>query len=185
MTTIEEMAGMDVLCSDKTRNLTLNKLIRQELKPVKQDPKVVKQDPKPFKLDPAKKTEPSARVEEPTMLLMKFPPRTSLPSIAELKARFVRFGPLDHSSTRVFWKSLTCRVVFQYKHDAEAAHRYAVKNNSLFGNVSVKYTLRELEVVAPELPDSGKGRGEDTSSETPQAKDAAAEQRVAPTFVYG
>lgn len=161
------------------------KPVRQELKPVKQDPKVVKQDPKPFKLDPAKKTEPSARVEEPTMLLMKFPPRTSLPSIAELKARFVRFGPLDHSSTRVFWKSLTCRVVFRYKHDAEAAHRYAVKNNSLFGNVSVKYTLRELEVVAPELPDSGKGRGEDTSSETPQPRDAAAEQRVAPTFVHG
>ena len=26
MTTIEEMAGMDVLCSDKTGTLTLNKL---------------------------------------------------------------------------------------------------------------------------------------------------------------
>ena len=28
MTVIEEMAGMDVLCSDKTRTLTLNKLAR-------------------------------------------------------------------------------------------------------------------------------------------------------------
>jgi H+-transporting ATPase len=27
MTTIEEMVGMDVLCSDKTRTFTLNKLI--------------------------------------------------------------------------------------------------------------------------------------------------------------
>ncbi|KAL6324729.1 hypothetical protein AAG906_017069 [Vitis piasezkii] len=43
-------------------------------------------------------------------------------------------------------------------HDAEAAHRYALH----------------------ELPDSGKGRGEDTSSETPQPRDA--EERVAPTL---
>ena len=163
------------------------KSIRQELKPVKQDPKVVKQDPKSVKQDhPAKKIEPTARVEEPTMLLMKFPPRTSLPSIAQLKARFARFGPLDHSSTRVFWKSLTCRVVFRYKHDAEAAHRYAVKNNSLFGNISVKYTLKVMEVVAPEISETGKGKGggEDTSNETSQPRDAAAEQRVAPAFVH-
>lgn len=152
----------------------LPKPIRPEVKAMKQDPKVVKQDSKPGRQDPlAKRTEPSAKVEEHTMLLMKFPPRTSLPSIAELKARFARFGPLDHSSTRVFWKSLTCRVVFRYKHDAEAAHRYAVKNNSLFGNVNVKYTLREMEVVAaPELPDPLKGRGEDISSETLQPRDA-------------
>ncbi|CAN0897138.1 PWWP domain-containing protein 1, partial [Linum grandiflorum] len=89
--------------------------------------------------------QPRARVVEPTMLVMKFPPQTSLPSPAELKARFARFGPLDQSATRVFWKSCTCRVVYRYKLDAEAAIRYATrKNSNLFGNLDVKYSLRDI-----------------------------------------
>ncbi|RVW55617.1 hypothetical protein CK203_088094 [Vitis vinifera] len=46
------------------------------------------------------KLEAQVGTAEPTMLMMKFPPKTTLPSIPELKARFVRFGPLDHSATR-------------------------------------------------------------------------------------
>lgn len=90
----------------------------------------------------------------PTMLIMKFPPQTSLPSVAELKARFARFGPLDYSSLRVFWKSYTCRVVFQHKPDAVSAYKYAVGNGSLFGNVNVRYFVREVEqgLEAAEMP---------------------------------
>ncbi|KAK9292610.1 hypothetical protein L1049_020585 [Liquidambar formosana] len=132
--------------------------------------------PKPVRIDSVKKIEPPARVDDPTMLVMKFPPRTSLPSVPELKARFARFGSLDLNGTRVFWKSYTCRVVFLRKLDAEAAYRYAVGNNSLFGNVSVRYHLRDLGIPAAENPDLGKGRVEDTSNETPQPWDSATGQ---------
>ncbi|XP_010259666.1 PREDICTED: uncharacterized protein LOC104599005 [Nelumbo nucifera] len=120
---------------------------------------------KQMRPDYEKKPEPPARIAEPTMLVMKFPPRTSLPSVPELKARFARFGPLDHSATRVFWKSSTCRVVFKHKSHAQVAHSYAVRNSSLFGNVKVNYHLRELEAPTPEMPDSGKWRAEVTSDE--------------------
>ncbi|OUZ99197.1 PWWP domain [Macleaya cordata] len=50
---------------------------------------------KPTKLDTVKKK------PDPTMLVLMFPPRTTLPSISELKARFARFGPLDYSALRV------------------------------------------------------------------------------------
>ncbi|KAF8401506.1 hypothetical protein HHK36_012446 [Tetracentron sinense] len=137
---------------------------------------------KPINPDSVKKPEPQARVAEPTMLVMKFPPQTTLPSIPELKARFARFGPLDHSATRVFWKSSTCRIVFKHKSQAVTAYNYAVRNHSLFGNVRVNYNLRILEVPASELPESGKLRAEDSSDELPQfrslgASDSAGEPR--------
>ncbi|XP_010427148.1 PREDICTED: uncharacterized protein LOC104711954 isoform X2 [Camelina sativa] len=90
------------------------------------------------------KMAPSARVFEPTMLVMMFPPGTSLPSTALLKARFGRFGQLDQSAIRVSWKSSTCRVVFLYKLDAQTALRYASGSNSIFGNVNVTYFLRDM-----------------------------------------
>ncbi|KAK4538958.1 hypothetical protein RGQ29_032105 [Quercus rubra] len=140
--------------------------------------------PKSSRPDPVKKVEPSAKTVDPTMLVMKFPPFTSLPSVAELKARFARFGPIDQSGLRVFWKSSTCRVVFLHKLDAEAAYKYAVANNSLFGNVNVRCHIRELGGGAPEGTESGKVRGDDNSSETPRVKDpAAAVQRPASALV--
>jgi DNA (cytosine-5)-methyltransferase 3A len=128
--------------------------------------------------DPVKKVEPSAKAVNPTMLVMKFPPYTSLPSLAELKARFARFGPIDQSGLRVFWKSSTCRVVFLHKHDAEAAYKFAVGNNSLFGNGNVRCYIREMG-GAPEGSEPGKSRGDDNANETPQVKDPAALQRPA------
>jgi DNA (cytosine-5)-methyltransferase 3A len=128
--------------------------------------------------DPVKKVEPPAKTVNPTMLVMKFPPYTSLPSLAELKARFARFGPIDQSGLRVFWKSSTCRVVFLHKHDAEAAYKFAVSNNSLFGNVNVRCHIREMGGT-PEGSESGKSRGDDNPNETPQVKDTAAVQRPA------
>ncbi|KAK3200729.1 hypothetical protein Dsin_024144 [Dipteronia sinensis] len=110
------------------------------------------------------------------MLVMKFPPGTSLPSAAELKARFVRFGALDQSGTRVFWKSSTCRVVFRYKVDAQAACKYANGNNTLFGNVKVRYSLRDFEASTNEVGDSDKSRGDDASNETPRSKDPIVER---------
>ncbi|KAJ4967679.1 hypothetical protein NE237_014380 [Protea cynaroides] len=118
--------------------------------------------------DIVKKPESLVRVAEPTMLVMKFPPNTTLPSVPQLKARFVRFGPLDHSAIRVLWKSSTCRVVFKHKSHAHAAHDYAVRNSSLFGT-NVKYFIRDLEVQMQESSDSMKRR-EDAADETTQSR---------------
>ncbi|KAK3199959.1 hypothetical protein Dsin_023374 [Dipteronia sinensis] len=131
---------------------------------------------KPVKPDSIKKLLPPARAVNPTMLVMKFPPGTSLPSAAELKARFGRFGALDQSGTRVFWKSSTCRVVFRYKVDAQAACKYANGNNTLFGNVKVRYSLRDFEASTNEVGDSDKSRGDDVSNETPRSKDPIVER---------
>ncbi|KAK0602597.1 hypothetical protein LWI29_035105 [Acer saccharum] len=132
---------------------------------------------KPVRPDSIKKLVPPARAVNPTMLVMKFPPGTSLPSAAELKARFGRFGALDQSGTRVFWKSSTCRVVFRYKVDAQAACKYANGNNTLFGNVKVRYSLRDFEASTNEVGDSDKSRGEDAASnETPRSKDGIVER---------
>ncbi|KAE8666501.1 autophagy-related protein 18a-like [Hibiscus syriacus] len=130
------------------------------------------------KPDSARRMEPPPRAVEPTMLVMKFPPQVALPSVAELKARFGRFGSLDQSAIRVFWKSSTCRVVFRHKIDAQTAYRYANGTNSLFGNVSVRYHLRSMEAPAEAL-DSDKGREDDTTGETIRVKDAVVERSAA------
>ncbi|KAL1198032.1 PWWP domain-containing protein 1 [Cardamine amara subsp. amara] len=129
---------------------------KDSIKPVREQSGAVKA--KPAKAQTGKKTAPSVKVVEPTMLVMKFPPGTSLPSAALLKARFGRFGLLDQSAIRVFWKSSTCRVVFLYKADAQTAFRYASGNNSLFGNVNVKYFLRDVDApkAEPREPENAK-----------------------------
>ncbi|XP_062084790.1 PWWP domain-containing protein 1-like [Humulus lupulus] len=130
------------------------------------------------KPDSAKRFEPPAKVVEPTMLVMKFPPKTSLPSPAELKARFARFGPMDQAGLRVFWKSTTCRVVFLHKSDAQAAYKYAISNNSLFGNISVRFYVKEVGTPGPEAPELGKSQGDDIYNDAPRAaKDPAVLQR--------
>ncbi|CAA7024711.1 unnamed protein product [Microthlaspi erraticum] len=126
---------------------------------------------KPAKAQTGKKTAPSVKVVEPTMLVMKFPPGTSLPSSALLKARFGRFGLLDQSAIRVFWKSSTCRVVFLYKADAQTAFRYASGNSSLFGNVNVRYFLRDVDApkAEPQEPENAKEDDEPQSQWLDQA----------------
>uniref|UniRef100_A0A6N2KVS7 PWWP domain-containing protein n=1 Tax=Salix viminalis TaxID=40686 RepID=A0A6N2KVS7_SALVM len=131
------------------------------------------------KPDSFKKMEPPVRATEPTMLMMKFPPETSLPSAAQLKAKFARFGSIDQSAIRVFWKSSQCRVVFRRKLDAQAALRYAVSNKFLFGNVNVRYNLREVGAPASEATESDKSRGDETSVDATQAKDPLAERQAA------
>lgn len=132
-----------------------------------------------IKHDSMKKAEHPARAVEPTMLVMKFPPKTSLPSPAELKARFARFGPMDQSGLRVFWKSTTCRVVFLHKSDALAACKYAAANNSLFGTSGMRCYIREVEAQATEASEFGKAQGDDVSIDTPRIKDPAVLQRPA------
>ncbi|KAK4273448.1 hypothetical protein QN277_021848 [Acacia crassicarpa] len=124
-----------------------------------------------------KKVESPPKAIEPTMLVIKFPPQTSLPSVAELKARFARFGPIDQSGLRVFWTTSTCRVVFLRKNDAQAAYKYAVGNNSLFGNVVVRCHLRKLGDSAAEDSEAAKVRGDDSATLTPRTKDPAVVQR--------
>lgn len=85
---------------------------------------------------------------------LKFPPQTSLPSVAELKARFARFGPMDQSGFRIFWKSSTCHVVFLYKADAQAAFKFSAANPSLFGSTGVRCILREFGDSASEAPET-------------------------------
>ncbi|GLT28925.1 hypothetical protein SLA2020_038270 [Shorea laevis] len=130
------------------------------------------------KPDFVKKMQPPARAAEPTMLVMKFPPGVSLPSVAELKAKFGRFGSLDQAAIRVFWKSSTCRVVFRHKTDAQAAFRYANGNNSLFGNVSVKFLIRTVEAPGSEAPESDKTRGDDAVNDSLRVLDRPTHQAL-------
>lgn len=109
----------------------------------------------------ARKKEPAAapRMKTPskTSLCIKFPMKSTLPSIASLKARFARFGPLDVDDIRVFWKSNTCRVVYKFRSDAEAALRYA-RANAMFGQVDAYYYIKDdppaaaAAAAAPEAP---------------------------------
>lgn len=142
---------------------------KDSMKPVREQSGAVQA--KPAKAQTGKKTAPSVKVVEPTMLVMKFPPGTSLPSAALLKARFGRFGLLDQSAIRVFWKSSTCRVVFLYKADAQTAFRYATGNNSLFGNVNVRYFLRDVDApkAEPHEPENAKEDDEPQSQWQDQA----------------
>ncbi|KAL8117067.1 PWWP domain-containing protein 1-like [Apium graveolens] len=128
-----------------------------------------------------KKFEPLSRASDPTMLVLKFPLHGTLPSINELKARFIRFGELDHSACRVLWKSLTCRVVFRHKVDARAAYRYAAASNSMFGTTGIKCFLKEMESGANEQ-ESGKVRRDEVSMSTSQLRDSTAEKRFASAF---
>ncbi|KAL0302170.1 UNVERIFIED_CONTAM: hypothetical protein Sangu_3115400 [Sesamum angustifolium] len=102
------------------------------------------------KLESGRRMEQPVRVSNPTMLVMKFPTGAALPSGAELRAKFARFGPLDHSATRVFWKSYTCRLVFRQKVDAQAALKFAIGSGNLFGNANVRSYIRDVGAEAVE-----------------------------------
>lgn len=133
----------------------------------------------PVKLVRKSEPHPSRGADDPAMLIMKFPPHTSLPSVAELKARFARFGALDHGMARVNWKNLTCQVVFRRKGDAQTAYNHAVGNTSFFNNVNVQYQYREMGAPSRQnIP-----RVEDdisTSIQTPSLVAPQMEQRRVP-----
>ncbi|XP_073140505.1 PWWP domain-containing protein 1-like [Henckelia pumila] len=131
------------------------------------------------KLESSKKKEQSGRVPNPTMLVMKFPSGAGLPSGAELRARFARFGPMDHSATRIFWKSYTCRIVYRYKADAEAALKFVNASDNLFGSTNFRCYLRDMLAEAAEA-ESAKIQREDPSTlGTSQSRDPSVEQRIA------
>jgi len=135
---------------------------------------------KVVKPDTMKKVNTPAKAVEPTMLMIKFPPETTLPSIPELKARFARFGPMDQSGFRQFWNSSTCRVVFLHKADAQAAYKYSVGNQSLFGSVGVRCFIREFGDPAPEVSEAAKGKVDDGGSDIARVKDPPVVHRLAP-----
>ncbi|KAI5398555.1 hypothetical protein KIW84_064074 [Lathyrus oleraceus] len=109
---------------------------------------------------------------EPTELAIYFPPMAPLPSIAELKARFGRFGRIHKSSLRVFSNLSACRVVFMHKDDAEAAYTFSVANQSLFGVAGVRYFLRALERSSHNISEVAKA-SEDIDHATKHIKDPA------------
>lgn len=133
----------------------------------------------PVSQAPSKLVKPDSakKMKSPTTLVIKFPPQTSLPSVAELKARFARFGPMDQSGFRIFWKSSTCRVVFLYKADAQAAFKFSAANPSLFGSTGVRCLLREFGDSASEASEATKVRGDDGGNEIPRVRDPAAAQQ--------
>ncbi|KAL1546023.1 DNA (cytosine-5-)-methyltransferase [Salvia divinorum] len=102
------------------------------------------------KLESGRRMQKTVRLADPTMLVMKFPAGAALPSSAHLRAKFARFGPLDHSATRVFWETYTCRLVYQHKVDAEAALAHALGSNNLFGSRNVRAYTREVRDKAVE-----------------------------------
>ncbi|KAJ6876757.1 hypothetical protein NC651_029686 [Populus alba x Populus x berolinensis] len=58
--------------------------------------------------------------------------------------------------------------------DAQAALKYALGNKSLFGDVNVRYNIREVGAPASEAPESDKSR-DDTSVDAAQAEDPLAD----------
>jgi DNA (cytosine-5)-methyltransferase 3A len=118
-----------------------------------------------------RKSQPNPKVaDDPTMLILKIPPGGNLPSGNELKARFARFGPLDHSGTKVFWKSSTCRVIYRHKIHAEAAYKFATGNN-LFGNTNITCYLRDAG--APEAEPAKIQKEDSPVRATPPLRPAA------------
>ncbi|XP_015061993.1 uncharacterized protein LOC107007748 [Solanum pennellii] len=118
------------------------------------------------------KRDPAEKVPDPTMLIMKFPSNGALPSISELKARFARFGALDHSATRVFWKSSTCRLVYLYRNHAVQAFRFASASTNLFGNTNVRCSIREVTAEAQDTETT-----KNDSGGTSAPKDGSADSR--------
>ncbi|PWA75630.1 tudor/PWWP/MBT superfamily protein [Artemisia annua] len=138
----EEMAAKKKKKVGDIRNLTKEKKVTKKLD------ETPTRDVKQPVVTTLKRTEqrgPSV----PTMINLKFPPGSSLPSMNELKARFARYGPMDHTATRIFWKTFTCRVVYKQKAHAQAACRFVVESNSLFGNTGVKCTIKEVDQPEP------------------------------------
>lgn len=164
---------------DDLKSMTLEKKAVRKVTDIPRDGKesVAKSVPllpsKANKLESKRRTEKQIIAPKPTMLVMKFPPGGALPSISELKAKFARFGPLEHSATRVFWTTSTCRLVYPHKIHAEAAYKFAVGSNNLFGNPNVRCHLRELGVEAPES-ESVKVQKDEESVRALQPKDNAA-----------
>ncbi|GER55210.1 Tudor/PWWP/MBT superfamily protein [Striga asiatica] len=89
----------------------------------------------------------------PTMLVMRFPAGSALPSGPQLRAKFARFGPLDLDATRVFWKTYTCRLVYRRRADAEDALDFALGSENLFGSTNVRCHVKEVGIEPPAEPE--------------------------------
>ncbi|KAJ3669657.1 hypothetical protein LUZ60_011607 [Juncus effusus] len=150
--------------SDRKDELTLKKqkkmdkiksLAREKKSALNTVQKATKEEKKEIKGQKTEPPAPAPKVPCATALMMKFPLKTALPSIATLKAKLARFGPIDLSSTRVYWNSHMCKVTFKFKEDAKAALNH-VNTNDIFGQSKVQYYIREVESspgqeLAPDL----------------------------------
>ncbi|XP_072997060.1 uncharacterized protein [Typha latifolia] len=77
-------------------------------------------------------------------LHMKFPKDFKMPSREELEKKFVVFGPLDCSRTRLFFYTGAAQVVFFHQTDADAAYKY-VKIKNVFGHANVRFWFDKHE----------------------------------------
>ncbi|XP_020581500.1 uncharacterized protein LOC110025386 [Phalaenopsis equestris] len=126
------------------------------------DPKDIKSSATATEASRKQERPPSPKLPSPTFLIMKFPPRSTLPSVSNLKARYARFGPLDLTGTRVSWKNYTCKVLFKHKSDAQSALNF-VQINDIFGQAKVAYFLKDHEVSGPEQPLDPQNKPSDSS----------------------
>lgn len=181
----EEKSIKGVKHLDELKSLTAEKKA-SDLKPVKSQGKDCKETgetiPKRKIGNVLTKPVTPKMVPEPTMLVMNFPRQSALPSISELKAKFGRFGPLDHSATHVSWKTSKCHIVFKCKSDAQIAYRYAVQSHFMFGNVKVYYQLQTLGSLAPELHKLGKQLEEEVQYKFPHLTSLSSCNYAEPEF---
>ncbi|EHA8586553.1 putative Serine/threonine-protein kinase ATM [Cocos nucifera] len=80
----------------------------------------------------------------PKSLHMKFPRGFNLPSKEQLEKKFLPFGPLDCSKTKLFFYTGAAQVVFLNQADADSAYR-CVKNKNVFGHANVRFWFDEHE----------------------------------------
>ncbi|KAJ0976213.1 hypothetical protein J5N97_018178 [Dioscorea zingiberensis] len=162
-------SGQEEIAVKRVKKLTQVKTLTTEKKSVlgQKPPERIRQEQEtPTPVAPlvrAASKPPIARKEEtlnhpkvvsPTYLVMKFPPKSTLPSVASMKAKFARFGTLEIDAIRVYWKSLTCKVLFKYRVDAVAAYSHC-KSNQTYGP-RVNYSIRDADSSVSETPDSAK-----------------------------
>lgn len=80
----------------------------------------------------------------PKSLHMKFPKDFNLPSKEQLEKKFLLFGPLDCSKTKLFFYTGAAQVVFLNQADADYAYR-CVKRKNAFGHANVRFWFDEHE----------------------------------------
>ncbi|XP_038977012.1 uncharacterized protein LOC113461433 [Phoenix dactylifera] len=80
----------------------------------------------------------------PKSLHMKFPKDFKLPSKEQLEKKFLLFGPLDCSKTKLFFYTGAAQVVFLNQADADSAYR-CVKKKNVFGHANVRFWFDKHE----------------------------------------
>ncbi|OVA14837.1 hypothetical protein BVC80_8955g1 [Macleaya cordata] len=124
---------------------------------------------------PLKPTKPDTvnKKPDPMMMVLMFPPRTTLPSIPELKVRFARFGPLDYSTLRLGWALAKNKTLYRVWWLKQGQYWYTCERGV---TVKVNYQLKDVLVPAPKVPlESAKRRPDEAFDEVPPMRQTGEE----------